>query len=243
MQLIILASGRGSRLEELTNQIPKCLVNINNKPIIGYQKKIFKYFSSIIIVVGYKKNLIKKYFKDFKNIIFIENKIYTKSNMVYSLSLTKNIIKEDCIVTYSDIIFDTALIRNLIKKTDNILPINKNWKKLWLLRMSKKKLFLDAENLVLTNNYITEIGTPIIKELPKYQFMGIIKFDKKSILKFIKFFLSLSNINISFTEFMNFIVLKKYIKFKALRTSVRWYEIDNKKDLIIVEKLIKNHHF
>ena len=39
MQLIILASGRGSRLEELTNQIPKCLVNINNKPIIGYQKK------------------------------------------------------------------------------------------------------------------------------------------------------------------------------------------------------------
>ena len=36
MQLIILASGKGSRLKEKTSKKPKCLVEVNGKPIIDY---------------------------------------------------------------------------------------------------------------------------------------------------------------------------------------------------------------
>ena len=35
MKLLILASGKGSRLNKLTKK-PKCLVNVLNKPIISY---------------------------------------------------------------------------------------------------------------------------------------------------------------------------------------------------------------
>ena len=58
MQLVILASGKGSRLKNKTKNIPKCLVKINGKSIIDYNKKIFSEFKNIIIVTGYKSKLI-----------------------------------------------------------------------------------------------------------------------------------------------------------------------------------------
>ena len=116
MQLIILASGRGSRLGDLTINKPKCLVNVNDKSIIDYQRKIFKYFKTIIIIVGYKGYLIKKKFKNFKNITFIENKYFRQTNMVYSLCLAKKYFNKDTIITYSDIIFDENIIKNIYKK-------------------------------------------------------------------------------------------------------------------------------
>ena len=41
MQLIVLASGRGSRLKKLTKKISKCLIKVRNKPIIDYISKNF----------------------------------------------------------------------------------------------------------------------------------------------------------------------------------------------------------
>ena len=36
MKLVVLASGRGSRLGILTNKVPKCMVKLDDTPIIGY---------------------------------------------------------------------------------------------------------------------------------------------------------------------------------------------------------------
>ncbi len=65
MKCIILAGGKGSRLSELTKSIPKPMVTINNKPIIfhimsHYRKHGIKDF---IIAAGYKKKIIKNYFR------------------------------------------------------------------------------------------------------------------------------------------------------------------------------------
>ena len=59
MQLIILASGRGKRLKKHTKVRPKCMIEINNKPIIKYQSSLFKYFSRVIMIVGYKSQIKK----------------------------------------------------------------------------------------------------------------------------------------------------------------------------------------
>ena len=41
MQLVILSAGIGSRLKPLTNEKPKCLVEVANKPILGHQIDLF----------------------------------------------------------------------------------------------------------------------------------------------------------------------------------------------------------
>ena len=68
MKVVILAGGFGTRLSEYTKKIPKPMVKINNKPILvhiidHYLKFGFKEF---YIALGYKGNIIKKFFKNKK---------------------------------------------------------------------------------------------------------------------------------------------------------------------------------
>ena len=68
MKCIILAGGKGSRLSELTKSIPKPMVKISDKPIIYHIMKHYgKYgIKDFIIAAGYKKKIIKTYFKNKK---------------------------------------------------------------------------------------------------------------------------------------------------------------------------------
>ena len=65
MKVVILAGGRGSRLSEYTQAIPKPMVKVNKIPIIVHIMKHYSKFgfTDFIIAAGYKKNIIKKYFK------------------------------------------------------------------------------------------------------------------------------------------------------------------------------------
>ena len=69
MKVVILCGGLGSRLSEETNKIPKPMVKIGNKPILIHIMKIYsKYgYNDFILALGYKKTIIKKYFRKFSN--------------------------------------------------------------------------------------------------------------------------------------------------------------------------------
>lgn len=68
MKVAILAGGKGTRLSELTKQIPKPMVKIGGKPILVHILNIYlrNGFKDFFILVGYKGNIIKKFFKNFK---------------------------------------------------------------------------------------------------------------------------------------------------------------------------------
>ena len=89
MNLIILASGRGSRLNKETKDKPKCLTKIfGKKTILDFISMNFLKKGNNIIVTGYKHQMIQKYLKN-KNVKFVINKNYLNTNMVESLMLTK----------------------------------------------------------------------------------------------------------------------------------------------------------
>ena len=73
MILVILAAGRGSRLKEKTKNTPKCLLKVGGNSIIDYNYPFIKIFKKIIIVTGYKANLIKAKFKNNKKIFCVFN--------------------------------------------------------------------------------------------------------------------------------------------------------------------------
>tara|TARA_B100000674_G_C37889902_1_gene938451 strand:+ start:554 stop:1276 length:723 start_codon:yes stop_codon:yes gene_type:complete len=238
MQLVVLSAGKGSRLPKKFRNKPKCLVELNSKPLILYNVNFFKKFKNKIIVSGYKQshlnNIIKKI--GFKNII---NKDYASTNMVYSLFLTKNFIKNDIVIVYGDIIFNENIYKLLQSKV-NILPVNTNWLKNWKKRMPLKKVYEDAENLIVKKKYLEEIGTKIeINNLPDYQFMGIIKLQKESFIKCYKFFRKLNDKNIDMTNFLNLCIKNKITSFKINRYYNYWYEIDTISDHKFAEREIK----
>lgn len=91
MKVVILAGGFGTRIAEETDQRPKPLIEIGNKPIIWHIMKCYSYYgyNDFIICAGYKQDVMKKWFADYflyqsdvtfdytnhgKNMIIHENK-------------------------------------------------------------------------------------------------------------------------------------------------------------------------
>ena len=66
MKVVILAGGFGSRISEYTKTVPKPMIRINGKPLIYYIMKHYaKYgFKEFYVALGYKGEIIKKYFKE-----------------------------------------------------------------------------------------------------------------------------------------------------------------------------------
>ncbi|HLC81830.1 MAG TPA: sugar phosphate nucleotidyltransferase [Candidatus Nanoarchaeia archaeon] len=66
MQTVILCGGKGTRLREYTETIPKPMVEIGSKPILWHLMKIYAShgFNEFILCLGYKGELIRDYFKN-----------------------------------------------------------------------------------------------------------------------------------------------------------------------------------
>ena len=67
MKIVILAGGLGSRLGDLTENIPKPMVTIGNKPILWHIMECFAEYghTDFIVALGYKGEVIKKFFLDY----------------------------------------------------------------------------------------------------------------------------------------------------------------------------------
>lgn len=239
--IIILAAGRGSRLNKLTQKRPKALVKLNGKPIFDHLLDNLKYFNlkKITAVLGYKNNLFRKY-----KIKKIVNKNWKKTNMVYSLFKAYKILnKSDSLIFYSDIIFNKNIITSLLKNTkyDITLPYNANWRKSWKKRYAKP--LEDLESFKINKkNILLEIGN----KPKKYsdingQYMGILKIKKKGAEKMFIFYKSINKKvreKLSMTEFLNLLLIKKILKISVIKSKFEWHEIDTFKDLKVTKKII-----
>jgi L-glutamine-phosphate cytidylyltransferase len=245
MILVILAAGRGKRLGLKTKKMPKCLVEINGKSLINYNKDFINRFKKVVIVTGYKDHLIKNNFKENKSIIFIKNQKYLDTNMVYSLFCAYKYLKkykEDIVISYSDIVFDKSIFSSL-KSKGNFLIVYSEWLKIWKLRMKKSMIFNDAESLVVKKNILISIGQKIIKKIPKYQYTGIIKLRFNGFMKLYKYFKVQKNNKIDFTTFLNSSIYNGILEMKVKKTKKFWFEVDNLKDANVLTHIIKKNKF
>ena len=102
MKIVILAGGKGTRLSEETNLIPKPMSLIGDMPIIYHIMKNFRYygFKDFIILVGYKSFKIKEYFENFYR--------YT-SNIEINLKTNKKKILNNSLDDFKIKIIETGL--------------------------------------------------------------------------------------------------------------------------------------
>ena len=120
MKAIILAAGIGKRLRPLTNKVPKCLIEINGRPILSYLIENFLHYGvkDIIFAVGYLDKSIKRFMaKNFPqvNTTYINNPKYESTNTIYSLWLLKDVIDDDMVLVHGDMIFEKRLLGKLLK--------------------------------------------------------------------------------------------------------------------------------
>lgn len=63
MKVIILCGGKGTRFKEKTNDVPKPLIKIGDKPILYHLMSSYAQygFKEFVLCLGYKSEMIKDY--------------------------------------------------------------------------------------------------------------------------------------------------------------------------------------
>lgn len=244
-KVIILAAGQGSRLRPLTNNRPKCLVEIAGKSLLERQVEIFFQFglSDITVVTGYKSAMIASL--GYKN---IKNENYENTNMVVSLFCAKSIFtsQDDIIISYGDIIFERRVLESLINSTAPIAVVtDKQWHKYWKLRFSEP--LADAETLKMDfNERILEIGKkPDRYEDVAAQYIGLLKIRSDHVKSMVHFYKNLNQSGIFdgmpfpkmyMTSFLQLLIDAGW-HVAAVPIASGWLELDNIYDYELYARL------
>jgi len=235
MKGIILAAGRGSRMGDLTSNLPKCRTVIFGKELIQWQLDALTNagVEEISIVRGY----LNKTF-EFK-VNYFDNKRWADTNMVSTLiSANKWLKAETNIISYADIVYSKSSISTLMAfEQDIVITYDPNWQKLWSMRF--KNPLDDAETFKIQDNLITEIGNKAfnIDEI-EGQFMGLLKFTSKGwseISQYLNRFDQKQIDSMDMTMLLQGLINSK-INVYGVPISDKWMEVDTESDLRIYEK-------
>jgi len=128
MKAVILAAGIGSRMGKIAKEIPKCLIKIDNKPII--KKQIESLHSNditdISIVVGYRSDMVRNTCESCK-VKFYTNPRFKETGMLESLFCAHEELNDEFILVYGDVYFEKEVIEKLLlNKSDFCLAVDKS---------------------------------------------------------------------------------------------------------------------
>ena len=177
MKAIILAAGDGSRMGELTQNIPKPLVILNGKSIIERQISVLEKIgvTKIYIITGPHNEKF-----NLKNVVYVNDLDHKKHDILGSLITARNYINEEIIITYSDQIFDEKIMESIHNfKGDIGVAVDLDWEKNYENRDQHPKS--EADNVLFDNDgKIIELRKNIQKPNSVIgEFSGIVKLSKK----------------------------------------------------------------
>ncbi|MFX1255625.1 MAG: NTP transferase domain-containing protein [Promethearchaeota archaeon] len=175
MKAIIVAAGPGSRLNHLTDNTPKTLLEIEGKAILQRTIDVLKSCSitDIVIVRGYQKEKI-----NFPNITYYNNLDYQNNNILESLFYAEEAMNEGFLFSYCDILYNKEVVQKLLDSPHAIsLVIDTNWAKRYQGRTDHPTD--EAELVCVTDGKVTRLSKFFNPDAAYGEFIGLAKFSRK----------------------------------------------------------------
>ncbi|PSL40752.1 histidinol-phosphate/aromatic aminotransferase/cobyric acid decarboxylase-like protein [Planomicrobium soli] len=242
MQGMILAAGMGKRLKELTNNNTKSMVKVNGVTMIERMLRQLDelQLSKIVLVIGYKGKELLEFVSTLgihTPIEYVENKIYDKTNNIYSLYMARDyLLREDTLLLESDLIFESSILSKLI---DNPYPS--------LALVAKYESWMDGTVVTLDedNNIKSFLSKKDFKYEDRHEYfktVNIYKFSKEfSATHYVPFLEAYSKAlgnNEYYEQVLKVITMLDKPEIKAtILENEPWYEIDDVQDLDIAESI------
>lgn len=173
VRAIIIAAGMSSRLMELTDDKPKCMLAIGGKTILQRQIETFNEcgIDEITVITGYKKEVI-----NYTGVKYIYNQNYRRNNILESLMYAESDMDGEFIATYSDILFQRSVLEKLLEsKADISVVIDTRWRSRYKNRFQHP--IEEAEKVIVIDNKMAAIGKVINPNEAYGEFIGLAKFS------------------------------------------------------------------
>ena len=134
MKAVILASGLGTRIRALAPDLPKTLVPVAGKPMIGWILESLKKrnLSEIVITTGFKAEKIEDYLRGFDKdglppIRTVLSDRFEDTNYIYSLWLARDfLIGEDVLLIHGDMMYAPSLLAPLLGSKRSSITVSES---------------------------------------------------------------------------------------------------------------------
>ena len=176
-KVIILAAGMGLRLNPLTDDRPKCMLEFGGRTLLERQLDAYRAcgIQNVSLVRGYQKEKI-----NYDGLRYYENPDYEDNNVLNSLFYAEKELNDHVIVSYSDILFESAVVSRLLDSDHDIsIVVDIDWKPYYVDRKDHPPE--EAENVIFdANNYVVEIGKILTEKHDVHgEFIGMMKFTPR----------------------------------------------------------------
>jgi len=126
MKAIVIAAGRGKRLGQHTDELPKTLVQVGARSILGWQLRAFAAagVDELVIIRGYRGDVLEAGARAIAprgmRLSFVDNLAWESNNILLSLACARAHLSGPALITYSDIIFTPSVVRALVAAPGSI---------------------------------------------------------------------------------------------------------------------------
>ena len=249
MKAIFIAAGEGLRLENITKDLPKPLVDVNGKSIIERQISLLRKnnVNDIVVITGYKKEKFT-----FKNIEYVHNPNFREQEQTGSLMVARSKIVGDVLIMFGDILFDEIILQQILdSKGDIVIAVDKNWEKSYEERHDNPKS--EADKVLIKDDKVIQISAKNIEvndDNDIGELLGLIKLSMKGSKILIEQYEKLENshtgkfhdaVSLKKAKFVDILqeLLSSGIVITPVSIKGKWCEIDTKHDLEIAKKMFK----
>jgi len=241
MRAVILAAGRGSRMGALGRDRPKCLVELEGRPLLDRQIAALRRggVDEIALVRGYRAELL-----NYPNLSYFENARWAETNMVMSLAAAAPWLRAGpVIVSYADIFYRSELVRGLADAPGSIvLSYDRAWRGLWTRRFADP--LSDAETFRIdAAGKLLEIGGKTTKiEDIEGQYMGLLKFTPTAWNTVECLLATLEKPirdRLDMTGLLRRLLVGRAVSIGTFGTDGQWGEIDNPGDVELYQAMVR----
>ncbi len=241
MRAVILAAGRGSRMGHLGGDRPKCLVELEGRPLIERQIAALRKggVDQIGVVRGYRAEMI-----DFPNLSYFANERWAETNIVMSLAAAASWLSAGpVIVSYADIFYRGELVRGLAGAPGQlVVSYDRAWRDLWTRRFADP--LADAETFrIAGDGQLLEIGgkTARIEDI-EGQYMGLLKFTPpawNAVEALLGTLDAAVRDRLDMTGLLRRLQAGNHLTIGTFATEGQWGEIDNPEDVALYQKMVR----
>ncbi|MFQ5929255.1 MAG: NTP transferase domain-containing protein [Acidobacteriota bacterium] len=168
MQAVILAAGVGSRLERVSNGLPKCLLPVGGRPLIEHQLEALADVGvgKVLVVVGHQADEVRKTVGNRSE--YIENTRFETTNSLYSLWLARDWVKDPVVLLNCDLLFHADILDRLLAKGGNALAFD-----------STSTKGQEQTKVAIREGKVIDLGKDLPPELSRGESLGLMCFDHK----------------------------------------------------------------
>ena len=153
MKALILNSGLGSRMGDITNTHPKCMTEIDqDETIVGRQISLLRKsgIKDIVMTTGYFDSVLRDYCDSLYNDInytYVFNPRYSETNYIYSIYCARDYLHDDIILMHGDLVFTLNVLKKVIASNESVMTVSST------LPLPEKDF-----KAVIIDNKITKVG-------------------------------------------------------------------------------------